>query len=95
MMQVQVRDFFGNLEEFTLLSTLGSGAKSVVYRARCHSNSREVSLKLEPASKCSQLLNEADMLTILDGTPGVPTLLSCGMTLDNSNFFSTTDVVGI
>jgi len=84
------------IEKFTLLSTLGRGAQSIVHRAFCHSNSQIVSLKLEPISDLSsQLMNEAYFLLQLAGLPGVPTLLSCGSTLDRKRFYSTTDVIGI
>lgn len=90
-----MRSIDGKLEEYTILSTLGHGAQSVVYKARQHSTMRVVSLKLEPSSDQSQLVNEIDVLTALRGMPGVPTLLSYGHTLDGSHFYSSTDVVGM
>jgi serine/threonine protein kinase len=83
------------MEEFTLLSTLGRGAQSVVHRARWHFNSQEVAIKFEPVSDTSQLLNEAYILTKLVGLPGVPGLLSYGITLDRSKYYSATNVLGI
>jgi serine/threonine protein kinase len=93
--QIHVCDNDGMTEQFTVLSVLGRGAQSVVYRARCQSTSQEVSLKLEPVNKRSQLLNEVKILKELAGLPGVPTLLSNGSTLDNNHYYSSTDVIGI
>jgi predicted Ser/Thr protein kinase len=90
-----VLDVFGKQREYTILSTLGRGAESVVYRAQCNSERQEVSLKIAPVTEYVQLHNEANMLTVLAGIPGVPTLLSCGMTQDMLYYYSSTDVVGI
>ena len=90
-----MRDTNGKLEDYTILSTLGCGAKSVVYRALWHTTSREVSLKLEPTGEHNQLLNEAYILTSLAGAPGVPKLLSCGTTLDDTQYYSSTNILGM
>lgn len=91
---VHVRNCCSEKEEYTILSTLGQGAESIVYRARCHKTSQQVALKFEPASASCQLTNEIKILAVLAGVPGVPTLLSSGTTLDGLQHYSTIDVVG-
>jgi len=83
------------LEEYSILSVLGRGARSVVYQARSHATLAEVALKLEPISKNTQLMNEVSILKALAGIRGVPTLISYGFTLDKTQYYSVTDVIGV